>query len=78
VRAHNLFPYGFGCVGAAILFGIAGTVFWIWALVDCATKEPNEGSQKVVWILVILLTHFLGALLYVLIRRPDRLREVGR
>jgi hypothetical protein len=31
-----------------------------------------------VWILVILLTHFLGAILYVLIRRPDRLREVGR
>jgi hypothetical protein len=76
VRIHPFAP--FGCVGAAILFGIAGTVFWIWALVDCATKEPNEGSSKVVWILVILLTHFLGAILYVLIRRPDRLREVGR
>jgi hypothetical protein len=78
LKAEHLFPFGFGCVGAAILFGIAGTVFWIWALVDCATKEPNEGSQKVVWIIVILLTHFLGAILYVLIRRPDRLREVGR
>jgi Phospholipase_D-nuclease N-terminal len=76
VRIHPFAP--FGCVAAAILFGIAGTVFWIWALVDCATKEPNEGSSKVVWILVIILTHFLGAILYVLIRRPDRLREVGR
>jgi hypothetical protein len=70
--------YGIGCVLALVAFGLAGTVFWIWALIDCATKEPNEGSQKVGWILAIALLHFLGALLYVLIRRPDRLREAGR
>jgi sterol desaturase/sphingolipid hydroxylase (fatty acid hydroxylase superfamily) len=74
----RLFPAGIGCLSAVILFGVAGTVFWIWALIDCATKEPNEWSGKVGWILIILLTHFLGALLYVLIRRPERLRQVGR
>jgi hypothetical protein len=68
----------FGCFGGAILLGIVGTVFWIWALIDCATKEPNEGNQKIVWILVIVFTHFLGAVLYVLIRRPDRVRQFGR
>ena len=28
-----------------------GTIFWIWMLVDCATKESNQGSiqtQKMV------------------------------
>jgi hypothetical protein len=69
---------GFGCLLGGILLAIAGTVFWIWALVDCAVKEPGQGNQKVVWILVILFTHFLGALLYVLIRWPERLRETGR
>ena len=69
---------GIGCILGLVAFGLAGTVFWIWALIDCATKEPNEGSQKVGWILAIAFLHFLGALLYVLIRRPDRLREVGR
>lgn len=68
----------FGCLGGLVLLAIAGTVFWIWALIDCATKEPNEGNQKVVWILVIVFTHFLGAMLYVLIRRPDRVRQFGR
>jgi multisubunit Na+/H+ antiporter MnhB subunit len=68
----------FGCFGGVVLLAIAGTVFWIWALIDCATKEPNEGNQKVVWILVIVFTHFLGAVLYVLIRRPDRVRQFGR
>jgi len=72
----HAFPLG--CLGGVILLGIAGTAFWIWALIDCATREPNEEGAKVVWIVVILLTHFVGALLYVLIRRPDRLRRFGR
>jgi len=70
--------YGLGCLFALIAFGLAGSVFWIWALIDCATREPNEEGQKIVWILVILFLHFLGALLYVLVRRPDRVRRLGR
>lgn len=70
--------YGFGCLFLILALGVGGTIFWIWALIDCATKEPNEEGQKVVWILVIAFLHFLGALLYVLIRRPDRLRRFGR
>ena len=58
--------------------GIGGTVLWIWMLIDCATNEPSEGSDKVVWILVILFTHGLGALIYLLARRPERQRLYGR
>ena len=74
---HGFHPE-LGCILAVVLLGIAGSVFWIWALVDCATKEPNEGNTKVVWILIIVLTHFIGSVLYVLIRRPDRVRQFGR
>ena len=58
--------------------GIGGTVLWIWMLIDCATNEPSEGSDKVVWILIILFTHVLGALVYLLARRPERKRLYGR
>lgn len=58
------------------LFGIGATILWIWAIIECATKEP-QGNDKVVWILVILLTHFIGALIYLLVRRPKRIQEVG-
>jgi hypothetical protein len=34
--------------------GILGTVFWIWMLVDCATKERGEGNDKLIWVLIIL------------------------
>lgn len=59
------------------VLGIGGTVFWIWMLVDCAKHEPREGNDRIVWVLVIALTHFVGALIYFFARRPDRIREAG-
>jgi len=61
-----------------ITLGLLGTVLWIWMLIDCAMNEPSEGSDKIVWILVILFTHGLGALIYLLARRPERKRLYGR
>ena len=54
------------------------TALWIWMLVDCATKETDEGNTKIVWILIIIFTHWLGAQIYLLARRPQRLKELGR
>ena len=60
------------------VFFIGGTILWAWMLIDCATKEPSEGNDKVVWILIIVLTHLIGASIYLLARRPTRIREHGR
>ena len=68
----------FCCVPFGIVGFLVASIFWIWMLVDCATKEPDQGNEKIVWILVILFTHCLGAFLYLLIRRPERIRETGR
>jgi hypothetical protein len=57
---------------------IGTTLFWVWAIIDCATKEPSDGNDKIVWILVIVFTHLIGAILYVLMRRPERIRKYGR
>ena len=61
-------------VGVVALVGLA---FWIWMLVDCATKESGQGNDKIIWILVIVLTGWLGALIYFFVRRPQRRRELG-
>ena len=63
---------------AVFAIGIGGTILWIWMIVDCATNEPAEGNEKIVWILVLVFTHFLGALIYLLVRRPDRIRQYGK
>ncbi len=54
------------------------TAFWIWMMIDCASNEPSEGNDKVVWILVVVLTGFIGALIYYFVRRPERRRRFGR
>jgi prolipoprotein diacylglyceryltransferase len=73
---------GFHLVELSVLFlllliGLLGTIFWLWMIVDCATHEPSEDQDKMTWMLLIVLTHFIGACLYFLIRRPARMRTVG-
>ncbi|WP_292487278.1 PLDc N-terminal domain-containing protein [Methanohalobium sp.] len=59
------------------LIGTLATVFWIWMLIDCATKEPSQGNDKVVWIIIIVFTQIIGALIYYFVRRPKRKAEFG-
>lgn len=54
------------------------TAFWAWMLVDCAMKETSQGNDKLTWVLVILFTHWIGAVIYFFVRRPQRIREVGQ
>ena len=72
---QTIIPSALGWIGVLV---IAALIFWIWTLVDCATKEPSEGNDKIVWILIILLTNMIGAILYFLIRRPKRIQEFDR
>ena len=61
-----------------IALGVATFIFWIWALVDCISNEPAEGNDKLIWALVILLLHGIGALIYFFARRPERIRRFGK
>ncbi len=58
--------------------GLLCTAFWIWMLIECATKEPGDGNEKLIWILIIIFTHLIGAIIYFIVRRPKRIAEVGR
>jgi hypothetical protein len=53
----------------AFIFGLLG--FWIWMLIDCATKEEDQ-TQKIIWIIMIVLIGFIGAPLYFFIRKLPR------
>jgi D-alanyl-lipoteichoic acid acyltransferase DltB (MBOAT superfamily) len=60
-----------------LLFFLLGPVFWISALISCMRNESSTGNTKVIWVVIILLVQFLGPLAYLLIRRPQRIRELG-
>lgn len=59
-------------VAAALLF-----VFWLLMLIDCLKRPDNNfkfggNYAKIIWILVIIFTGFIGALIYYfLIKRAD-------
>jgi uncharacterized membrane protein len=48
------------------LISVLWFVLWVWALIDCL-RSP--GTNKIVWILVIILLPILGSLLYFFIGR---------
>ena len=54
----------------AIMVGVM--VLWIWTLIDCIKNEPTEGNERIVWVVVIAVTHWIGALIYLIVRRPQR------
>lgn len=49
------------------LLGFSLSLFWIWMLVSALKHEP-PGEEKIVWILVIILTGPLGAFIYAFMR----------
>jgi len=56
---------------------LAASVFWVYMIIECATKEPAGGNDKLMWILIIIFTHWVGALIYYFVRRPQRIAELG-
>jgi hypothetical protein len=67
----------FGGVGLILgLIGLLLTIFWLWMLIDAITNSSMQGTEKLIWVLVIFFTHFLGALIYFLVARSGRSRPV--
>ena len=61
-----------------VALGMGAVVFWIWILVDCISNESSEGNDRIIWILAILFAGPIAGLVYYVVRRPERIRQVGR
>jgi hypothetical protein len=55
-----------------ITVALAGTIFWIWMIIDCAQNRFLDSNTRLVWILVIVFTHLIGAFIYFLAGRRPR------
>ena len=71
-KDHDIFDFmgmsgmsffmGFGLVVlAAVLFLF---IFWLWMLVDCLKRDFKRDTDKIVWIIVLIFLHLLGAIVY--------------
>ena len=44
---------------------VIALAFWVWMVVDCATRK-FYGVDKIVWILILIFLNILGAFIYFL------------
>ena len=76
--AQNAGDAGGLFTGIAILWifmfviAIAALVVWIWALVDAIQNPALDSTMRLVWILVIVFTQFIGAIIYLAVGRSRR------
>jgi len=47
-----------------IALAICAFIFWVVMIIDCAGREFKNPNDKIVWILILVFLHVLGALIY--------------
>ncbi len=68
---------GFG-IGELLFFLVAAPLclltfaFWVWMLVHAITNNGLSDIEKLIWVIVMIFTHFIGALIYFFVGRPKR------
>lgn len=66
-----LWPFGFAFAGIMALVMAVVFIFWIWMIVDCARRSFRNQTEKIVWLVVVILLGWLGALAYLLVVRMN-------
>lgn len=60
----GFFSLYFLFIALIIGINIGGVIVWVLMLIDCVKRDfPNE-NDKMIWILVVALTSWVGALIY--------------
>lgn len=63
-------------IGELMILMVPLLGIWIWMVVDCAIYEPPQ--DRTTWLLITILTGVVGALIYLIYRRPQRRAQFGR
>lgn len=74
---HDFAMMGAMGVAAFFVFGIIATAFfalWLWALVDIL-KNEFTGSNKVIWLLLVIAVPLIGVILYYFIGREQKISD---
>ncbi|WP_394342582.1 PLDc N-terminal domain-containing protein [Pontibacter oryzae] len=47
-------------------------ILWLWALQDILRNDFKTGTDKLVWVIVVVVLPIVGAVLYLLIGRKQK------
>ena len=70
----------FAAAGAFVmmLIGVAAFAFWIWMIIDCIQRKFKNQSEKIVWIIVLILAGWIGALVYLFAIRVSNSHGIAK
>ena len=65
---------------SALALFIPALIVWVWAIVDCLQSRLKT-EEKVLWVVIIVFLHIVGALLYFLLSqriKGAKMRKKGK
>ena len=65
-------PLEIALIVLAVPLGLAVLAFWVWMLIDCLRYEGPASTDRILWLLVIVLLKLIGAALYYFMRYRGR------
>lgn len=68
------FTIGFFIIwGLMVILGIFLFIFWIMMIIDVAKRQNwKDDSEKTLWLLIVILVGYLGAVIYYFALKRDR------
>ncbi len=57
-------PFAAGWMALHIILALLIFAFVIWMVVDCAKRNFKNEGEKIIWIIVIVLATWVGAVIY--------------
>lgn len=57
----------------AMMIGLGLTVIWVLAIVEIVRSEFQDKTERLVWLLLVILLPLIGTILYLMIGRKQRL-----
>ena len=73
-----LYADGFGFAGVIMIFlgVILPLILLLWALIDILRSNFKDSITKLVWIIVVIFVPLIGAILYLVLGRSQKVNEV--
>lgn len=59
--------------GGVLTLGIF--TFWIWMIIDCAQRDFKNENDKIFWIILLIFTHLIGAIIYFFIVKNKKKKK---
>ena len=56
---------------------LAAFAFWIWMLIAAIQNKGLTDNDRIIWVLVIVFLHVLGAIIYFFVGHPKRHQPLG-